>query len=108
MRAAARPRRGTSNVSVRPHGNITSTENRRVSADRCLRWSALLVFVAFAITFHYFFADDEAITFVDARHLLDGQGLTDSASERAAEGYGNLSEPFHGGSPAHMRSNGHN
>src|SRR5262245_20793189 len=60
--------------------------------QRRLPWGLLvsLVFLAHATCYLYFFVDDEGITMVYARSLLDGRGLTYAASEGPAEGYSNF------------------
>jgi hypothetical protein len=48
---------------------------------------ALVIFIAFASTFLYFFIDDEAIPFVYAQNLIHGKGLVYNSFEGRVEGY---------------------
>lgn len=59
-------------------------------------WPLLLavVFLLHALTYHYFFVDDEGITLVYADNLLDGHGLTYAASDGRSEGYSNFLHVF--------------
>ena len=50
----------------------------------------MLLYIAHAATYLYFFVDDEGITLVYARNLLEGRGLTYAASDGPAEGYSNF------------------
>lgn len=52
--------------------------------------AAAVLFLAHASVYAYFFVDDEGITLVYARHLLDGHGLSYAVSEGPSEGYSNL------------------
>jgi hypothetical protein len=56
------------------------------------RWAiaAALVFLAHATFYLYFFVDDEGITLVYARSLLEGRGLTYADVEGPTEGYSNF------------------
>ena len=49
-----------------------------------------VIFVVHAATYGHFFVDDEAITLVYARNLLEGQGLRYSMLEGPVEGYSNF------------------
>ena len=48
------------------------------------------LFVVHALTYWHFFVDDEAITLVYARNLLEGQGLRYNMLEGPVEGYSNF------------------
>lgn len=50
----------------------------------------VLLFLVHALTYLYFFVDDEAITLVFARNLLRGAGLSYAASDGPVEGYSNF------------------
>ena len=61
--------------------------------DVTSRWWTLAVslfFLAHATCYLYFFVDDEGITLVYARSLLEGRGLTYAAFEGPVEGYSNF------------------
>ncbi len=49
--------------------------------------AAVLVFSAFALSFLYFFVDDEAIPLVYAQNIDEGRGLTYNSIEGRVEGY---------------------
>lgn len=53
-----------------------------------------LLFLLHATCYLYFFVDDEGITLVYARSLLDGLGLTYAPSEGPVEGYSNFLHVF--------------
>jgi len=55
---------------------------------------ATLVFLLHAASYLYFFVDDEGITLVYAKSLLDGRGLTYAATEGPTEGYSNFLHVF--------------
>ena len=52
--------------------------------------AAAALFLVHASCYLYFFVDDEGITLVYARSLLEGRGLTYAAGEGRVEGYSNL------------------
>lgn len=55
---------------------------------------AACLFLLHAAGYLYFFVDDEGITLVYARNLLDGHGLTYARSEGPVEGYSNFLHVF--------------
>jgi hypothetical protein len=56
-------------------------------AGRWLCWTFVVVYLLYAINYAYFFVDDEAIPFVYAQNLLDGQGLVYNPDDGRVEGY---------------------
>ena len=56
--------------------------------------AAVLVFLAYAAIFWFFFVDDEAIPYVYAQNLLHGHGLTYSRLEGPVEGYSDFLHVF--------------
>lgn len=52
------------------------------------------LFLVHAISYWHFFVDDEAITLVYARSLIEGHGLQYSALEGPVEGYSNFLHVF--------------
>src|SRR4051812_12291761 len=74
----------------KPEASTLRTADRRAFIDRWLIAVAVLLFLAYAITFLCFFVDDEAITFVYAQNVLRGRGLIYSLAEGPTEGYSNF------------------
>ncbi len=54
----------------------------------------VLLFLAYALNFLYFFVDDEAIPFIYARNALRGRGLVYNSFEGRVEGYSDLLQVF--------------
>ena len=52
--------------------------------------AVIALFLAHALTYWHFFVDDEAITLVYARNLLEGHGLRYNMLEGPVEGYSNF------------------
>jgi len=58
--------------------------------DRIICAVFLTVFVVHALNYTYFFVDDEAIPFVYAQNIVDGQGVVYNPDDGPVEGYSNF------------------
>lgn len=60
---------------------------RGLLSGQRLSWVLAVVFLAHALTYLYFFVDDEAIPYVYARNLVSGRGLVYNPADGPVEGY---------------------
>jgi hypothetical protein len=71
-------------IPVRPE-TVVVVDNRTRRRLICALF--VIVFVVHALSYAYFFVDDEAIPFVYAQNVLEGHGLVYNQDDGPVEGY---------------------
>jgi len=88
----------TQTTSGRESGTATGSRPEpvvsRAWSGGAAAWAYVALFLLHALTYWHFFVDDEAITLVYARNLLQGHGLRYSMLEGPIEGYSNFLHVF--------------
>src|SRR3954465_2403446 len=75
------------NRNARTSERSSSLKRPEKHPSRWLAAAATVVFLVYALSFLYFFVDDEGIPYVYAQNILHGKGLAYNSIEGRVEGY---------------------